>query len=547
MSIRVTSLDDLSPTTVEQLFAEFKQLMVEKHPEIELTRGVFHDLVLYFSSVFGAVDETNIQKVLDSRSLLAIQNDPTLADPELVDHILSNYLVTRAAGNRAAGEVTIVVNSNEVIVVPDQLTFEASGVQFQADAAFTGRPLGTDLPNATDRALQPRGDGTYAFTISATAKEEGVSGNIRRGTKMVPQALLPRFVTAFAANDFTDGFAAETNTELLNKLVLGVAAKSTSGRLNLTSFIKNQVDFQRTLAYSIIGMADPEMQRDQHSILPISGGGRVDVYARTSELPQSTVQQVTAVLIAVTPNGSTWQFTLDKTFAPGFYEVERIALPDAGDTAGYEVTMDARGYDVSAETGVPDIQSIDEAAYSKYQTAVIQFLDTDTVTTGLSPGTSTAIYEVAVLAMPQIAELQDLLSDRSNRHRMADTLVRGAIPCFLQVHFTIRRQPGDTIPDTDGIKQALATRVNTLGFSDRLHASTLTSVVHDFLSSRQALSAIDMLGRIRRPDGSFVRVHATEILELPNDPLRMVTGRTVGLFLDPRDISIDLVMASDNG
>lgn len=544
MAIRVASIDELSQETVDQLFAEYTQFMQERHPEVELTRGPFHDTLLYFQSVFAAVPQKNIDKVLQSRSLLAISEDPSLNDPELVDHVLSNHNITREPGNKSQGNITIVINENETVVVPASLEFEANGVKFKADSAFTGRPVGADLPDVTDRELQALGDGTYAFTISATAVEEGVAGNIRRGTKMTPQALLPRYVTSYAANDFTDGFAAETNQELLDKLVLGVAAKSTSSDVNLEAFIKNQASFARAVDFSVIGMDDPEQMRDQHWLWPISGGGRVDLYARTTELPQSTTKSVTATLVDITGGQGTWQFTVEKDFAPGFYEVERIVLPDAGpDDTGYEVTFDMRGYDLADEVGIPDIASVDEAAYSKYQTAVIRFLDTDTSTTGLTVG-ATAVYNVSILAMPQVAELQDLLSSSKNRHRMADTLVKGAVPCFLQLHFEIRKQPGEASPDTDAIANALAAKVNTLGFVQQLHASTLASVVHGFLAGHQALSAIDMFGRIRRPDGTTAYIRNNTILAMPNDPSRMVTGRTTAFILDPRNVGIDVITAS---
>lgn len=542
MAQRITSLDELSQASIDQLFAEYTQLMQESHPEAELTRGVFHDTLLYFASVFADVPQENINRYLQARSLLAIQANPSLAEPELVDHVLSNFNVIRESGARSAGNITIVVDSNETVVVPGSLEFEANGERFRADTAFTGRPAGSDLPAASDRELQAQGNGTYAFTISATAVEEGPAGNIRRGTKMVPQAVLPRFVTAYAANDFTDGYAAETNEAMLHKQAIGFSAKGTASDLNLEAFIRNQESLSRAVAFSVIGMSDAEMMRDQHWIFPISGGGRIDLYSRTAALPRSTTKQVTAVLAAVTADGGVWQFPVDKDFAPGFYEVERIAKPDADDSfAGYAVESDLRGFDLSDEIGLPDVIDVPETAYSKYQTAVIQFTDTDTPTTDLTVNVSTAVYSVSVLAMPQVAELQNLLSAPTNRHRMADSLVKAPVPCFLSLQFEIRKQPGDADPDIAAIANDLADLVNNLGFVKRLYASTLARTIHTRLSERQAIGAIDMQGRIRRPDGSTTFVRNTTILVLPDDPLRMVTGRTVGFILDPRNVGINVI------
>lgn len=539
MAQRVTTIDELSQDDVDQLFAEYTQLMQEKHPEAELTRGVFHDTLLYFASIFAAVPQANINRYLQARSLLAIQANPSLADPEMTDHVLSNFNVTREPGSKSAGNITIVVDANETVIVPGAMEFEANGVSFFADTAFTGRPHGSDLPAITDRELVPLGDGTYAFTISATAAEEGADGNIRRGTKMIPQAVLPRFVTAYAANDFTDGFAAETNDALLHKQVLGVAAKSTASDTNLEAFIKNQETFARLTALSVVGMADPEMMRDQHWIMPISGGGRVDLYARTAALPRSTTKQVTATLVDITAAGGVWQFPVNKDFAPGFYEVERIAAPDDPDDVNYEVQSDLRGYDISDEVGLPDIATAEEAAYTKYQTAVIQFLDTRS-TTGLTVN-DTAVYNVSILAMPQIDELQDLLSSNANRHRMADTLVKGSVPCFLTLNFEIRKQPGEADPDVSAIANDLADWVNNLGYVRRLYGSAVSKRIHNYLAEGQAIGPIEMFGRIRRPDGSTAFIRDAAILTVPDDPVRMVTHRTVGFILDPRNVGIDII------
>ena len=53
------------------------------------------------------------------------------------------------------------------------------------------------------------------------------------------------------------------------------------------------------------------------------------------------------------------------------------------DDAGYEVIADDRGIDLDYPGFVPDIIAAIEAVYSRYQTATIRFLDTDTPVTDL--------------------------------------------------------------------------------------------------------------------------------------------------------------------
>ena len=90
MALEIASFDELDPAKVESMIATMSQLMAEKHPEVELTRGVFHDLVLYFNGLLNAAVRENIDRVLQSSSLLKITENPALADDAVVDNVLSN-------------------------------------------------------------------------------------------------------------------------------------------------------------------------------------------------------------------------------------------------------------------------------------------------------------------------------------------------------------------------------------------------------------------------------------------------------------------------
>jgi uncharacterized phage protein gp47/JayE len=542
MAVTVQSIDELDAELVQQLHAEFTELIQEKYPEVSLVRGPIHDLVHYLAGgIAGAVAQTNINRVQQSNSLLAIENNPELADDELVDAVLSNYLVERKAGVAAQGLITIVVTDNVSVVVPVETTYTANGMEFKLDAAFVAKPTGSELLSDAERELTARGDGTYSFTVPATAVTAGSDGNLRRGVKFTPSPIPARFVTAFAATDFTGGTDTELNAELIKRLQLGVAARVMQGRVNIEALIKSQAQFADTLHYSTIGYGNPEMQRDQHWIFPVSGGGRLDIYARTAAKPTTTTLTKTATLIEKRGTGGVWQFSLAKTDAPGFYDVVAVLLPDDdSDASGFEILLDQRGFDLSGDGVLPDVLTAAEAAYTRFQTAVIQFLDTETNTADLTVG-DTADYDVVVRAMPLISELQEFCRDGKVRNLASDVLVKAAVPCFLSINCDIEQAVGETAPDTSAIKTDIANIVNNMAFPGQLHASTIADVIHNYLTSRQAVGPITMHGRIRRPDGTFTVVRNTQILTIPDSPSSMVTGRTVALILDTSDIGISVV------
>lgn len=544
MGLKVTALAELDPDLVAQTQAELTQLIQERHPDVELTGGVMHDLVAYFAGgISGGVNQTEINRVLQSRSLLALDQNAALADDEeLADHIFSNFRVSRNDGTPARGEIAIVVTGSTSVIVAAGARFTASGVTFVADAAFTARPPGTTVTSDNERVLEPVSGDQYVFSIDATAVANGTAGNIRRNTRLTPTRSIDRYVTIYAATDFSGGTDTETNEEVITRLQQGIAAKAWSNRTNIVALIKEQPAFAQTLHYSIVGAGNPELLRAWHTIFPIALLGRCDIYARTTEIPKSITLRKTAVLVDVVAGGSIWQFNVAKEDAPGFYEVDQVLLPDSDPNldSGFEVTSDVRGFDLTGDGFLPDIVTAVEAVYSPFQTAVIRFLDTETSTVSLAIG-DTAEYDVILATMPLVAELQAFLADRDVRDPGGDLLVKAAVPCFLSINFNIEQAAGETAPDVDAIRLAIAARVNSLDFPGQLHASIVADVVHNYLSRRQAVGPIEMHGRIRQPDGTMSYVRHSQVLELPEKPSEMTTGRTVALLLDAEDIGISVV------
>lgn len=189
---------------------------------------------------------------------------------------------------------------------------------------------------------------------------------------------------------------------------------------------------------------------------------------------------------------------------------------------------------------IPDITRTDEGEYSRFQSSVIRFRDTLKLATGLTVG-DTAEYNVLIYAMEGLDDVQTAISQRGARHVAGDVLVKAPVPCFLSLSFTLTIETGQATPDTDSVAAALASFVNSYGFAGRLPASALSDVIHNSLSGRSAVSAVDMFGRIRHPGGRWQVIRSEELLVAPDSPDTMTTGRTVAFFLDPADVNISVV------
>jgi len=298
--------------------------------------------------------------------------------------------------------------------------------------------------------------------------------------------------------------------------------------------------FASILNMSIVGFNDPEMSRDQHWLFPVSGGGRADLYLRSQALPSLIGKTKTATLISKTASGGVWQFSVDRSDAPGFYEVRNIRTAGASPVGtGYTIQLDTRGIDTTGtDVYLPDLETALEAVYSRFQTAVIRFLDTDTDVTALTEYSSTASYDVTLAAMPLVEEVQKFLGQRSIRAPGGDVLVKAAIPCFTSIAVVLARSRADATVTTATVQNAVASYVNTTGFSGNLYASGIAGAVDAVLPANMNTDSIMMTGTVRYPDGTEMLIQNAEVLTVPTSYANFVSGRTVVFILDPSDTSV---------
>jgi uncharacterized phage protein gp47/JayE len=542
----MTELAELPEADVLAAREELLQLLGEAYPGADFRGGVLSDIVLELNAALATHSRAQVGVAMRSASLLEINADPELAEDTLVDRVLSNYRVERQEGANAEGDVVIVLDTLTTASVGSNTRFAGNGQEFRTTTAYTAKVSAAAVLAETDRLLTPLGDGTFGFTVPVTAVAIGVASMLKRGTTLSASVPFQHYVKSYAAADFVGGFDAETNEDLVAKLTAGMAVHAWSNRATVDSMIRQQDEFARILQTSLIGYGDEEMTRDQRSIFPISTGGRTDLFVRTQELPRSLSLTKTATLMSTTAAGGVWQLTIDRDDAPAMYDVTWIARAEDGPTAqGYEVTTDVRGSSMptidETDEYLPDVTSGLEATYSSYQTVVIQILDTDTPTGSLEVGVSQQDYSLVVRAMPLVTELQEYLTLRSVRPPQCDVLVRAPVPCFLGLTLDLVKRSTTPTPDTEGVKQALTRAVNQLGFPGQLLASQLSDAIYTVLDDGVTVGRIDMHGRLRLPDGDFVRLRSFDTLVIPNRPELFTSGRTTAFLLDPADIHISIV------
>jgi len=535
------AIDNLSAEAVEQRKLFFAQVVQELRPSADTRLGPLLDLVILPMATLDAYRRAEMEVERVGLSLKLLQDNPEAATTEVADRVLANYMLTRKQGGYAYGDVLIIVDEPVTTSVPAGALFSANGLQFQATEAFIAIPTGSAAVNSAEQVLAARGDGSYSFLIRVTCVDAGVAGQLKKDTLLTPAFGIVGFLKAFTAQDFVGGLDVESNSEAIARLAYGISAKAASSRAAMMAAILDEPEFSDIISSSIIGYGDAEQRRDRHSILPFALGSRTDWYIRSQLLPAYAGSTREATLVQKLESGfGVWQMTFGRDDYPGMYDVTQITGVDLQETStSYEIVEDIRGKDMTAIPGelLPDVTTVPEAAFTRFQTATLRFADTRTPVALLDVGAKKD-YAVTVRYMPLMAELQSYAASRHFRHHGGDLLVKAPVPCFVSLSLQLFGRAGVALPNADSIKNALATYVNQLGFAGRIHASALTDIVRNYLSAQTHVSSIDMAGTILYPDGTTKILRAVDQLVIPEYPDLMVTQRTVAFILDPRDIHI---------
>ncbi len=543
----IASLSQIPTDVAEQARALVVQLLQEQNPDLDVRRGVFYDLVIQLSTMLVAMNQTNIDRVIRSSSVLELSKDPTLADDDTVDRLASNAGQTRSAGSPASGLVAIVLGKQVAITVSAGSVFSGPlGTTFTADDTYNVRLTSEEVISDTDRLLVASGSSTYTFTINVTATEIGPDGILVRGTGLTPPIVDSSVKSAYAASDFTGGLSADTNEDMLAKLGSGLLGRGLASPTTADDYVRSlELDsFDDGLAVSMVGMGNQEMLR-YYGMLPVAYGGRTDLFVRPCQNVVRTVYAKTATFINTLDTGGKWRFTFDRDEQPGFYQVSRaLLISDLSNTqaTGLTILTVTRSLDTSAvlDVSAPDARDYDHGSFSRYQTMVVDFYD-PAAPDGLTPGTSTVDYGVETVGLPDIDTIQDAVNSQPVRFAPSDCLVRAAVPCFCSVVLTVRVATGATEPDTDDIKDAVSAAVGSTGFPGKLSTATIAAAAQEVVGSSGTVTATFLQGRLLRPDGTPLNISGSTSLEPVEDFAHQVTARTVAFFMAPEDITVTLL------
>ena len=276
-----------------------EQFLSDSVPDGDFSRGTaLRDLTVgALASVFAYLraDATQVRQLQSLTSVASATGDDPEALRDAVVAIMSNVFITPKGGNQARGvAVAHSTSLTDVFILTTHRFTYAAGVVFTVDADDTYFIPQRDLVpvfDAVGSILE------YQFNIPLVAVKTGTDGNIAPG-QFASFDRFNQFVSRVEAVDtFGGGKGTETVAELLERAPTAISVRNLINARSITAVLDDQFPQIRNLL--VIGMADPEMQRDLLTgvakSLALHIGGNVDIYLQMDLVETSFTGQVAAV------------------------------------------------------------------------------------------------------------------------------------------------------------------------------------------------------------------------------------------------------------
>ena len=345
-----------------------------------------------------------------------------------------------------------------------------------------------------------------------------------------------------AYTNFSAGVDEETIDAVIARLPSAVSYKALESRTSIDAklqarFTGSSVQIQAT---SVQGYGDLAQIRDKHNPMGFSVGSRVDVYARTFTAPSILILQKTAKLIA--PN--TYQFSLDRIDAPGFYAIRSITEIDVTLSASVSGLPAIGSYaftEVRSAEGIQDTfhdidpnNSMIEAAYTVYQQSTVTI-------TGIPASDATHTFKVELFVAPGLTDIQNFFDTDTVRNIEADYIARCPLICLVTMDVKAYHSARTPI-DVSQMQQDIVNYINSRSFVPRLTRSELACILHADGATRTDLGASGMMlqGTVRDASG-LVHNLSGDSLEIDQIaiPTSLLTHSTVVFAADTSSIFIE--------
>ena len=489
--------NDSLQTAVNTLTAAIK----ENFPDIDTNIGSpSRETMINLGAFIYAIIQDRIDTFALTNSLKALQENPTYSDSATLDAILSNWFAAHNPGEKATGFLQVIYASNINYYIPEDTEFiTTGGLIFYPTAAYLIEP--EDLADDTSLKLYPLNDDSYYALVPVTAAEVGEDYAVEQGTQFNVD-LSADIINVVAWSTFGGAVNAETPTEAITRVQEAITIRELTTNKAISSVL---IETYPTIkGVKVLGYSSRELQRNKSNLMGIGVGALGDVLLNTGSSTRVLIKEVDA-------NG---QFVLEGTDEVPFYRITKINKTNQPDlpTEEYTVTYNIAGGAANILPGVKD------ARYSPYEVATVTLLN-DTF--------KNSTVQVTQSYPPNISEVQTFVNDSDNRSICMDLLIRGIIPCYIDVEATVKFLYDDD--NEDAIRQAIQSYVNT---ASEITASHIIDIIKNYDNVDYVSLPLKIYGKLYVPNSvlDLRDLYTENVLEIPTDYEYMLSSDTVAYY-----------------
>lgn len=284
---------EISQTDVADAESLLEALLTEQVPSGRFSQGsALRDLTVKALAFTYAYFKKENNTVRALGSLLTVQQ-VAVTDAETdrnvnqaTDAILSNWFINRNMGMFARGILFITVTKRQDYIIPGNFRFTYDRTRaFFPDVLD---PTQNIVIRASDLLTVTNVEGIvegYQFTLRVVGSRTGVEHNIEPGTWQGSASFTPYATRISSTVKFEGGKNRETTTELVGRSNTAITVRNLINTRSIEATLRDRFNVPGKML--VVGMGDPEMQRDRKlefatgSALHV--GGHFDVYV---ELPR---------------------------------------------------------------------------------------------------------------------------------------------------------------------------------------------------------------------------------------------------------------------
>ena len=511
--------------TVDRLTAFINQ----SYADIETGPGsVISELLLKLAAKVQNPQYNKISELEQGSAITTALSSTTDVYSPVIDLVASNYNTTRSLGLAVTGRLKITVSSDSDKRITAGTVFiqPSLNLNYICSADTTA----SISPSVILEEIQLYGNqGLYYFIVPVEAVTAGPEYQVPSGTVFTTETIgtITDLVGIEAYGNFSSGAAPETDKELVAKFKANLG----NSRLESPAGISKRfsAEFPGFQGLSVCGANDAEMRRSRENALGISTFGKADVYVRSSVGPEVASITKAAKQLAA----DLWEIDIRNSDVAGFYNVKAIIPVIPNVNLGGTLVVTSTEYYTAFYTGERnnELATTADSRFTKYQAARIKFNYTYTPT---SASDTAPIFDLLLNYQPNILEMQNLLLSDTERLACADYLVKAVVPCMVSLDINlVKKRYTDTFESLklQKLKQDIFTYINTIPFGGVLQASSIVNICHNYDIRRVDLP-ISMTANILCPDGTTLTLTDSDIIEIPNLPLKGVTPKTAAYFID---------------